>query len=614
MAEPGSIDSTEVITSANPEKTSGNSQKDVWNAKDCAQSREEYTGKVDGWGIHGYDEFIGTPYEIRIPVARRVIYPEIKHEITALTPDQLSTEPFQDFYRHMDMLLTYELRTDGESGEQRLPYSSTPVLKANIDTILERCSTDTLQFAAAVAPNDHMRQLEIERDVILRSVACLEQCEKDPNFRLSQTTVKKLWDEALHTELFQTGYVQYAIEFDDRNRMHGESINVRDQFKNFIAEKLLDGTTESTAIIRDYINWRFVRSDILNEALIYSLLQANKAGQTEHIIQALAPCLGIQSIRQELRSYVEDNPAFRPTFDAIFNYLGLDQGEKIATDLGRDVYAKATVDMSKDYEPYNETLDFELDLLAKEFAGLKKVVDVGCGNGRVMIPLSERVDTKLAGFDMFEPDVQSIRDSHPEMDVQVGDWFDIPFADKSMDGAYCLGRSFTHNITVPDAIACLKEMRRVIKADGFVIVDLPDATTGEYRDLIARTGAIAKEKGILNHLPGLINDSPDNEHYFDRYAPSNLAFKAICEQAGFMAEKLPDRKKFKGTTGATNINEYWKLTKIPPTPAWLQAPRDAAIHGRTNTLDIPTVVDPTMKGQTRLAWLPLPADDGSQSQ
>ena len=58
----------------------------------------------------------------------------------------------------------------------------------------------------------------------------------------------------------------------------------------------------------------------------------------------------------------------------------------------------------------------------------------------------------------------------------------------------------------------------------------------------------------------MITDSPDLQHYFDRYAPDAKAFEAIAELAGFHAEKLTE-VSYRGPSRNTNVNMYWKLTK-----------------------------------------------------
>lgn len=542
-----------------PSNTTSNEawEQQFWNPRTLAHMREEYTGKVNGWGVRYFYEFAKTPYQIKIPVKRpgtKQERPELFDEMNKLTTEQLKTEPFQEYYRHVDMLITFDQKDR---------------MREMLHTVLDRSKADGKAFAKAAYPTSSRAQKVIERFINFRTLCYLETAAEDPDFRLSQTRVQQLFADGIETF---SGFLGYAQEFDKRNAMHGEAIDVHGRIKQAVVPILVSDKPEEREKARDFL--ALADPELVSGILPYSLLRADSPEQIFHIIQTFAPRIGVDGVRKKLREYTIDNPAFTPIFLTVFNYLGLDPGKEIAVDVGRDVYGKTSIDFTKDYEPYNELQPFEVDLLNLEFQDMQRVLDIGCGTGRLLEALQKKSGIDVAGFDISEDDIATLKAKKPEMneaDLQVGSWFAIPFPERSFDAAYCLGRSITHNTTVPDFVRCLREMRRVIKDDGFVIIDLPDPDVGEYKKNIAQSKQIAEERKFKPFLPGTIIDSPDQQHYFDRYIPDDDAFYALAVFAGFHPEKIPLAPTYTGASGEENVNTYWKLTKSRlPLPSYLK--------------------------------------------
>ncbi len=482
--------------------------------------------------------FVDTDYQVQIPYRGYRTTDEAVHELDELTLDTVQTEPFNLLYRHMYMLQ--------HVGSPRIVAKFAP-------TIIERVNIETDAFAEAVYPDEPKNQEITKEYIYLASMGCLEVCEEDPSVRLSQNIVKQLYHDSLDKHPLSW---RYALVFDKRNRMYGESIDVEGHFKELLTAHLLDPEKAKSDEIKALLESSSVDPKFQSNLLTYTLLQAHANEQVISIIEQMAPVMGIEKIRKALRKYVEDNPSFRAKFDMVFDYLGFDPA-KAQVNLVRDIYAK--IDFSE-YKPNEEIQEFETEFLKKELAGCSQVLDVACGAGRHLEALDAEKGLHVVGIDIVQKHIDHIKAKNPKRDVQVGSWFAMPFPDKTFDAAYCLGRSFTHNTTIPDAVMSLEEMGRVIKDDGFIIIDLPDPSAGDYKDNIERTKEIAKAKGLKGILPGMITDSPDLQHYFDRYAPDAKAFEAIAELAGFHAEKLTE-VSYRGPSRNTNVNMYWKLTK-----------------------------------------------------
>lgn len=552
----------------------------VWSARTWAHMREQYSGYIQGWGISTFPEFRGTPYEVDIPVRRRFVRPEITAELEGITAERLQTEPFQDFYRHVDMMISFDQHK---------------TVRDNIELIVRRSRAERSDFAQAVEPS-HERGAEIVRDwleaqVYFRTLACLEMCEEDAEFRIPSDVVRTLYDDALG---YQPEFLRPALEFDKRNKMYGESIDVEERFKEYFMPKILSDDEGEREEAEQFVSWRTAYSEFFSSLFIYSLIHATSQDQRERIVQTFAPTMGLEKVRRSLKDYADANENFGGTLKDMMTYLSVEPAQaKVEGDI--DMYDQINFG---EYRPNDEILDFEVDLLKSEFGEGINVLDVACGTGRHLLNLDGEDGRSVTGVDLVKKHVESVLAQKPDADVKEGSWYELPFEDKQFSGAYCLGRSFAHNRTVPDAVQCLMEIGRVTTDDATIIIDLPDPTKGDYAHHVRDTYALARKLGLKKVLPGVINDSPDNEHYFDRYVPSDNAIKGIAWLAGYKVEKI-GVQPYHGISGEENQNQYWRLTKFPtkrkiPGYEILQCFND--IYGFPNLPGVP------MPDRTMLAW------------
>ena len=482
--------------------------------------------------------FEHTPSEIELPFRGYRTTEYALNEIDGITQNVLEKEPFHEFYRHIYMLQH---------------FGSAQRVAEFVPLVMERTHKDTRGFLKETYPYNIPAQKRIKDIISLTALACVETCEEDPSVRFSKPVVAQLYDDALDSQPIS---LRYALVFDNRNKMYGESIAVAERVKEKLAVPLLNPERKYTVQEKELVSSIYVDAALESSLLISAVLHASSNKQMFGVIRRLAPIMGIEGIRKSLREYMESADSFRQTFETIFDYLGLDPGVA-QVNLEKDVYEK--IEFSA-YKPNEELQKFDVDLLKRECTGKDRILDIACGTGRHLESIDGHNGLRVTGVDLVKKHIDQIKTRNPQRDVHVGSWFDLPFPDEGFDAAYCLGRSFMHNTTIPDTVSSLQEMRRVISDDGFLLVDLPDPTVGEYKEQIERTKKIVAKNGIKDILPGLITDSPDLEHYFDRYAPDPIAFKAIAELAGFKAEQLATIS-YQGIQGEENNNIYWKLTK-----------------------------------------------------
>jgi SAM-dependent methyltransferase len=129
-----------------------------------------------------------------------------------------------------------------------------------------------------------------------------------------------------------------------------------------------------------------------------------------------------------------------------------------------------------------------------EFARVKPgstVLDVGCGTGTLTLALAQR-GAKAVGLDASEPYIDGARRlrSHPDIEYELGDARDLPYASASFDA--CVSTLVIDVIPKPDLVAT--EMRRVTRPGGVVACGTFDFWGGNSAlDLVLDTAAVLDE-------------------------------------------------------------------------------------------------------------------------
>ncbi len=128
-----------------------------------------------------------------------------------------------------------------------------------------------------------------------------------------------------------------------------------------------------------------------------------------------------------------------------------------------------------------------------------RVLDLACGVGAMAARLERSFPgIQLVGVDLSAGQLNACRKNHPEVPVARGDGTRLPFGDETFDRVHCTWL-LEH---VPDPIAVLREVRRVLKPHGrchFVEVDnFSFASTPHLRDvseLLHRLNRAQEEAG-----------------------------------------------------------------------------------------------------------------------
>jgi len=164
-------------------------------------------------------------------------------------------------------------------------------------------------------------------------------------------------------------------------------------------------------------------------------------------------------------------------------------------------------------------------------ANPKKVLDVGCGTGNVLMKLSSNEELKLYGVDISESMIKTAKKNlGNKAELKVGDSEYMPWEDNSFDVIVC-NASFHH---YPNPEKALSEMKRMLKSDGTLIIGDPTAPViirqlinlnckrsnkGDYRlyskreieELLIKCGFIPFEFKMINYKSFSINAKIKNK-------------------------------------------------------------------------------------------------------
>lgn len=97
---------------------------------------------------------------------------------------------------------------------------------------------------------------------------------------------------------------------------------------------------------------------------------------------------------------------------------------------------------------------------------LDPILDVGCGTGRFLIPLSKRYEA--VGLDFSRTFLDQIKILHPSIPVVLGEATKMPFSDESFGGILCV--RLVQHLTDSEQALFFEECRRILRPGGFLIV------------------------------------------------------------------------------------------------------------------------------------------------
>ncbi|MBU0647943.1 methyltransferase domain-containing protein [Patescibacteria group bacterium] len=143
----------------------------------------------------------------------------------------------------------------------------------------------------------------------------------------------------------------------------------------------------------------------------------------------------------------------------------------------------------------------------------QNIIDIGCGNGRLYNTL-RNYDTNYLGIDISSKLITEAKKLWPQANFQIGDFFDIPVKDNSIDIIFAI--AFFHHIPSEQfRQQALLETHRILKPSGLFIMTNWNLYQPKYEQYINSNFQMSKD---LDENDALIPwKNPQGQKLTDRY-------------------------------------------------------------------------------------------------
>jgi ubiquinone/menaquinone biosynthesis C-methylase UbiE len=138
-----------------------------------------------------------------------------------------------------------------------------------------------------------------------------------------------------------------------------------------------------------------------------------------------------------------------------------------------------------------EAVDFIARLSDRLDLGGGRVLDLGCGTGRYLRAISDRGLCPI-GLDLSLPLLEITRSRLPQVPLVRADMRRLPIRDRSFRGVLLMFTTFGYFHTREEDVSVLREVARVIDADGRFVFDYVNARHVREH-LVYRSGRLIRE-------------------------------------------------------------------------------------------------------------------------
>jgi ubiquinone/menaquinone biosynthesis C-methylase UbiE len=160
---------------------------------------------------------------------------------------------------------------------------------------------------------------------------------------------------------------------------------------------------------------------------------------------------------------------------------------------------------------------YDLSPVIQRLAPGANVLDVGCGSGRYLLPLT-RSGFRAVGADISR---QALALLGPQYARVVADVQQLPFSDCSFDAVTCYG--VLQHLTLAEQVKAVTELFRVLRHQGLAFVEVAGQRDMRY----GRGERIATDTFVRGGIP---------HHYF-----SQSELHELLQSAGFAVLTLDDK-------------------------------------------------------------------------
>jgi len=223
------------------------------------------------------------------------------------------------------------------------------------------------------------------------------------------------------------------------------------------------------------------------------------------------------------------------------------------------LYLKTDSDVVNDQDITKKEIDLFLRILG--LSSDDKILDLCCGQGRHSIELFKRGFENVEGIDrshyLIRKAKESARKENLFIKFREGDARKIPYLSDSFDAVLVLGNSFGYFDSMEDDLRVLKEIFRVLKPNGKLLMDVAD---GDYlrKNFQPRSWEWMDKNHFVCRERAL---SKDSEKLISREVITNISRGVLADQ--FYSERLYNLDAISGLfekAGFSNYGSYGGLS------------------------------------------------------
>jgi 2-polyprenyl-3-methyl-5-hydroxy-6-metoxy-1,4-benzoquinol methylase len=143
----------------------------------------------------------------------------------------------------------------------------------------------------------------------------------------------------------------------------------------------------------------------------------------------------------------------------------------LANGLDQEQYTEQWIDPTDDGRRQHRDIDASFEFLTRYVQGPKRLLDIGCGNGR-MLHLARRAGWSVKGIELSPKAAEAVRRTLG-VDVVAADFLSVAPTREDLEryDVICLRHVLEH---LPDSRLAMQKIRAMLRPDGHVLLEMPN--------------------------------------------------------------------------------------------------------------------------------------------
>lgn len=209
------------------------------------------------------------------------------------------------------------------------------------------------------------------------------------------------------------------------------------------------------------------------------------------------------------------------------NFHIMNNSTHVAKEFYRKLGAKGLEELAREWR-----VSDDVKIVRKLLRKGDKVLDAGCGYGRVAMPLA-RAGFDITGIDISRVLIQNARRRKKREEVSarfdIGNMVKLPYNNDSFDKIVSLWNTFNELLTKKEQIKALDEIFRVLRPGGMAFIVVRNGEQKEVRRELKERGLGSDGRLLRSELMGIESIS---------YIHDRSTLRRLCRKSKFKRWKI----------------------------------------------------------------------------